>query len=322
MAAAMNMASNPQNLITLDAKEIDGRSVGRIVMWQLSGGGVSLESLENALKEVESSANPPSPVTPKLALHRAVETVATELGFETLLLGAKEVEKDANGKPKGYQRKRGDWAIVKRPKERMTDMGGAEVVYSIVASARVGAGDQLEATVSDVREDDDLERKLKAAYAASKGVLVPADIGNWLCDKLRGLDAMALKPNGGIYFIPKPNVARWDKVVAALAKVSAHKIHGIPAMRTQDAIDAIMSAITEETRAECERVNKEIAESGLGKRALESREKEADDLLSRLERYETLLGGRLDDLRSAIDETRAAIVTAQMTLAAPAAEGT
>ena len=87
-------------------------------------------------------------------------------------------------------------------------------------------------------------------------------------------------------------------------------------MRTRDAVDAILAAITAETRSECDKMAAEIATAGLGKRALETREEATAGLLGRLERYEGLLGTRLDELRAAIDETRNAVAMAKMSLGA------
>lgn len=315
MVAAMTM-NNPHNLITIDDKEIDARSVGRIVMWQLSSATVGLDALMAALTDAGSEAKPPTPVSAKVALHRAVEAVADTLGgCEALLLTAKQIAEDDPARKKGYQRKRGDWAVVR--KQKVAEDSTA-AIYPIVATARLAAGDRIEVdTTPDavVQTGAEIREMLEGAFDAAGKVLAPPDVGSWLCDKLRALDAVPLKQNGGVYFIPKDRVAKWDRLVAALTKASTHRVHGIPAMRTQDAVDAILAAITAETRAECERMTKEIAEAGLGARALETREKETDSLLGRLERYEGLLGGRLDELRAAIEETRTAVATARMTLA-------
>jgi hypothetical protein len=309
MVAAMNQNTNPHNVIAIDDKEINARSVGRLVLWSLTGGDVSLAALVAALDAEGSKANPPPPVTAKVALHRAIDVVAKELGCEAMLLTAKQVETDEAGKPKGYQRKRGDWAIVRAPKQR-TGETGEEVAYPIVASARI-EGDAISVSAGTAFE---VEERLRQTFGAARAVLAPADIGHWLCDKLRALDAVPVKENGGVYFLPKGNVERWEKLVAALGKASGHKVFAIPSMRTQDAVEAILAAITAETRGECEKMAEEIATAGLGKRALETRETATGELLGRLERYEGLLGARLDDLRAAIEETRSAVTVAKMAL--------
>ena len=137
MVAAMNQNTNPHDIIGIDDKEINARAEGRLDLWSLTGGDVSLTGLVAALEAEGSKAEPPPPVTAKVALHRAIEAVARDLGCEAmLLLTAKQIEAVEGEKPKGYQRKRGDWAIVRAPKQR-TGEAGEEVAYPIVASARV-----------------------------------------------------------------------------------------------------------------------------------------------------------------------------------------
>src|ERR1017187_5398380 len=91
---------NGSNVIAIDDKEIQKRSVGRVTFWSASGGDVQLSVLTQALLDVGSTAEPPGEVTPKVALHRAVEEVAKELGCEPMLLAAKHVEVDPNAKKK------------------------------------------------------------------------------------------------------------------------------------------------------------------------------------------------------------------------------
>jgi hypothetical protein len=288
------MAAAPNVIAIHDDDIIDKASLGRIVFWSLAG-YVVLDSLTAALLAEGSTAIPPEEVTAKVALHRAVETVAGTLkGHEALM------------------RKRGDWAIVRKPTEKMADGGGKEIAYPIVATAKIDNG----ALVVETTEGPDLRAQLEATFAASKQVLAPADIGHWLCAKLRALDAVSLRDSGGFYFLPADRCEKWDKLVAGVRKASSHALHAIPAMRTQDAVDAILAAVTTETLAECEAIAKDIAVSGLGKRALETREASLAGSLEKLGRYESLLGARLDGLRDAIDKATASVAVAKMALAA------
>ena len=295
-----------------DDSDINKKAVGSIIFWALSGGNLSLAALTDALTAATSKAKPPPEVTAKVALHRAVESVAKELGCEPLLLAAKQVEQAADEKKK-YQPKRGDWAIVRKPRERLAEDGPA-VEYPIIASARVEDGVLKVSVSSDPTVAGDIESRLHTAFVAAKGVLAPSDIGHWLCEKLRGLDAVPLKDSGGVYFIPRDIKEKWDKVCTALKACSGHQVFGVPSMRSKDAVDAILAAVAAETRAECDKIATEIADAGLGRRALESRETTTTELLGRLGRYENLLGTRLDELRDAIDGARAAVATAKMAL--------
>jgi len=279
--------------VDLDA-EVNKRACGRITMWSLNG-DVTVEALTKALEIVESKALPPEAPSALVALNRAVETVAKAMGH---------LDKHHLG--------RGEWAIVgKGETEKGLDGVQRKLVYDIECTAKiVREGDTERLEIAGKGED-----QIRAAYDIAKATLAPADIGTWLCDKLTQLGALALRDRGGVYFVPQPQVWKWDRIIAALKKCSKHVVNIIPAMRSQDAVDAILTSLTADTRAECDKIVADIGDGELGTKALATREKTAADLLARVSQYEELLGTKLDALRAVLDETKNAVAVAALATA-------
>jgi hypothetical protein len=273
------------NVIAIDDQEMDKRACGRITFWDLSG-DVDLDRLTQAVGNIVKL--PESP-TPKVCVHRAVDECARRHNLEVRHRGAAM------------------WDIVGTPVEE-----NRQLVYPIETSARLmtkadGIGEEV-----GVSATGQYSSEVLADYSKARGVLATTDIGNWLCDTLTKLGGIPLRDRGGVYFVPQDRVEAWERVVAAIKACSMHKVHVIPAMRSQDAVEAILAAITADTRKACETIVEEIGDGELGKRALETRENQTADLLDRLDRYEGLLGTKLDELRAAIDETRQAVAVARL----------
>ena len=272
-------------VIALDDAEIDKRSCGRITFWDLSG-DVDLNALVAALGDaVKAPENP----TPKVSLHRAVDECARRHDLEVRHRGT------------------GMWDIVGEPVE-----DSRQLVYPIETSARLmteadGIGEEV--GVSAVGQ---YSSEVFADYSKARGVLATTDIGNWLCDTLTKLGGVPLRDRGGVYFVPQDRVASWERVTTALQTCSLHRVHRVPAMRSQDAVEAILAAVTADTKKACDTIVGEIGDGSIGKRALETREEKTAELLERLDRYEGLLGTRLDELRAAIEKTRGAVAMARM----------
>lgn len=271
--------SNTAAIIAIDDAEINKRSCGRITMWDLSG-DVDLGRLAAALGDVVAHPDEPSP---KVALHRAVDDVARLNRLEVRNRGA------------------GEWVIVDEPEQ-----DGDRLIYPVACSAHLA--NDTEVVVRGPRASLDVQ----GAYDRARASLATTDVGNWLCDTLTKLGGIGLRDRGGVYFVPQDRVDIWERVVAALKTCSSHRVHTIPAMRSQDAVEAILTALTADTKAACDAMVEDIGSSTLGKRALETRENQTADLLARVDRYEGLLGTQLDELRDAIDKTRQAVAVARM----------
>jgi hypothetical protein len=296
------MATSNVIAIHKDDETLLKHAAGRIVFWTNSG-DVTVDAFSKALIEAGSFAVAPDAPSALVALHRAVENVAKTLGHLDV-----------------HHKGRGEWAIVSNPREVDDLQTGKALVYAVRVSAKVVyTGDDKNRVASIEVSEGEGAQLIRDAFDAAKGLLAPSDIGSWLCEKLTKLDAVPLRGSGGVYFLPHPSVVKCEKITSAIKASTRHTVSAIPAMRTADAIDAILQAVTADTQATCDKIAADVADGSLGAKALASREKVAAELLERSERYEGILGKRLDALRDAIGLTRAAVATAL--LAAASAEG-
>ena len=274
-----------ENLIAVRDNEA-GDNVGSIVFWTMSG-TVNHTRFADSLARQGSTFKAPDEPSNVVALHRAVNEVARVTGGEA------------------HQRKRGSWAIVgKGHEETDTETGKTEMVYPIHVTASI-EGDAIVTDSQQVRD----------AFDVARYQIAPQDISSWLCRVLDKLGAVSLRDSGGFYFVPNDKTADWARVTTAIKHASSHTIHSVPAMRSAEAVDAILGAITSATQAACDKISTDIQGEGLGRRALETRQRETAEILARVEKYEELLGLKLDALREATANVRAGVATAMLALA-------
>lgn len=283
MVAAMN-------LIAVDDRaqdyELNQKACGRIVWWALSG-PMHVATFGERLALEGASVQPPEAPSPKVALHRAAEDAARAAGTVCRSLGA------------------GAWALASKPREENADDGRPRLVSDIVTRAMLRDDDSIRAEGPDAEAIED-------AFARAREHLSSQDMSGWLCDAIAKLGAVALRESGGFYFVPKDAVERWQAVARAVEGCSGHKLYNVPALRSADALDAILAAVTSDTQKACADITRDMG--SLGPRGLGTRENELRALSDRASRYEAILGTKLDVLRDAIRETQAGITAAVFAL--------
>jgi hypothetical protein len=286
----MNAATN---LIAIQDHEINKQAVGRIVFWQLAG-SVNRTRLAETLHNASTAATPPEEVSPGVAVHRAVETVARANSGEA------------------RQLTRGVWAIVGKGEAQETGTTLGSIAYAVKSKARVAP------LPSGIAVEGEHEAALVNAFAEAKAALSPQDVSVWLTKQLELLGAVALRETGGFYFVPQDVIFAWEEIATAVKLASSHKLYAVPALKSQDALDAILGAVTLDTQAACAEASRDLGT--LGKRGLATREGELSALVQRASRYEAILGKKLDTLRVAIEETRASVATAMFALGSEESE--
>lgn len=289
-------AKTQEEFLALSGEEVDKRACGRITMWSLNG-DITVESLTAALKNAGSVAIPPEEPSALVALNRAVQAGAKSLGHLDV-----------------HHKGRGEWVIVGKGVETADAEGKKSLSYPISCTAKVTRDPQTSVETLEINGEG--ADKIRGAYEIAKHTLAPADIGTWLCEKLTALKAIPLRDRGGIYFVPQPVVVKWQKIQSALTACSAHHVHTIPALKSKEAIQAILSALTSDTRAACGKIAGDVAAGELGNKALDKRQREVDELLDRVAAYEGIVGQSLGELRDAIDETKRAIAVAVLAASA------
>lgn len=163
---------------------------------------------------------------------------------------------------------------------------------------------------------DRLKTAVYSAFAAQQGLFDPGDITGWLVKLAYANNAVTLRDSGGVYFVPKPAMDFWNKAADVIEHVSngAHRVFRIPAMRTADAVAAITDAVTAEAQAFVADVEKELAATGddeLGRRALKTRQAQADALLTKVASYEKLLGLQME-IREKVTSLSATVAAAAL----------
>lgn len=149
--------------------------------------------------------------------------------------------------------------------------------------------------------DDTKRRTIWKAYQTEFQCLSSRDLSSWLVGLADQAGAVRLRESGGIYFIPSTHVSWWESVSSAVEAASANNcVYAVPALKTESAVRAILSALETEARAAVDQMQADLDERGAGKRALASRREACAALVAKVSSYEQLLGKKLTDLTGLI----------------------
>lgn len=210
------------------------------------------------------------------------------------------------------------WAVV----EEIVHEGAAPVYTTLVIvryDAASAAGFKLETVDAAGNQALQFMQRLCDAVTCQSGLFAPEDITGWLVKLAYGHGAVTLRDSGGVYFIPRPAMAFWNKAADAIQSASDHKVFRIPAMRNDEAVAAIIDAVTLEAEQEAQKINDEIM-AGLGDRAIETRKDRIAALLTKVGSYEELVGQKMK-ISERLESLQASIATAKLIGSAPAEEG-
>jgi hypothetical protein len=287
---------NAADLVVVEGTE---QRAGAIVWWRLSGNishAALLAAWEGGAADKHgrtlSNAWLPGEPSARAALRRAVQSVT----------GPRRL---ARPLPAGA-----GWALVEeRPSKDNEKVLEHEVVLTCAidsACAMRGFAKRPDAVP--------LGGEIRAEYERARTALDAGDIGSWLSDLVRSrLHAVALRDSGGIYFVPRSYVERYAQVRDVLRTCSAHVLHEVPALRTEEAVAAILSALEDEAKAAVDDMVERIGRTGdeaLGKRGLASQVARLDRLRDKVAGYEALLGARVEGLREHLVELTATTTAA------------
>lgn len=261
---------------------------GAIIMWALSG-TVPHARLEAAwVARGGDAADLPKAPKPRRVLRRALQTLA---GKRRLV------------RPLGEHAERGHALVDER------DEGDAGLVHATSASARVEGG-----ALRVEGAGPDLSHAIEARYQAQQGLLLASDIGDWLVQQVPAtLDGVALRPKGGVYFVPPHAIERLDMLAATLADVGVARIFRVPAMHSEDAVETILHAVQNEARDGAVALAEALADSvHTTRRGWEARLRDLDALEAKVTRYEALLGASLTTLHEKLTPLRAGLAAAAL----------
>tara|TARA_R110000824_G_scaffold3120_3_gene14398 strand:+ start:821 stop:1663 length:843 start_codon:yes stop_codon:yes gene_type:complete len=129
------------------------------------------------------------------------------------------------------------------------------------------------------------------------------------------LRGVSLKSHGGVYWIPEKSVAKWEQVCIVIETASkANRVHKIRTVIDKDSCRAYTEALREHVKYEAGVIKEKVLKGGLKKRALATKENEADELKGLIKEYESMFQVTLDDLTAIADDagTSAAFAALQM----------
>lgn len=254
---------------------------GCVSYWSLSG-NVQEDALRTAwLAEGLDEQQLPTLPSPRVALQRAVE----DLRERRLLI--RQVQ--------------GGWAFV-----REREVSGY-LDYEQVGAVRF---DTLFRLVFVEGTPDKVRSYVEGQFRSNLHVLTHGDIGSWITGQAERLHGVALRPTGGVWFIPRDSAEEWRRIASALRAASAHAIYEIPALPTKSAVEAILDAVSREAADEAKKIEEELASGELGVRAMETRTACAEAMERKLAKYEELLGRSLSDLTDRLETIRGNLAVA------------
>jgi hypothetical protein len=264
----------------------DAKLAGRVTWWRLRG-EVDWTSLRDAWVAAGLAEDLlPATITPSKALQRAVvDLKAPHRMVRPLPKGA------------GYQ------VVIESENAGEWDYTTSAKIALDVATNRptLDPGDHA------------LTVPLLDAFDRHLASLATTDISEWLSHLADYLRAVPLRDRGGVYFIPRHNVAEWDRMVAVIKAVSGHHVAGIPALQSADAVEAILDAVEAEAEAEVARIEDKLGGGELGARALKTQIAHSEAVEAKMSEYESLLGdGRLDRIRERLGALQANLAAAAL----------
>jgi hypothetical protein len=194
------------------------------------------------------------------------------------------------------------WALVDERTEE-----GDNLQYQVCLTARIVA-DELRVEPAD----HPLADKLAAEYDHLLRVWDGGIVSSWMSEMTRNFHAVPLRERGGIYFIPKTDLPEYKRRIAVLNAVSDCRVYEIPAMHSDDAIEAILAAVLAQADGEIAEMDSELEADEIGVRAIRTRETRCESLMEHVQLYEGLLGRNLDALKKRVDDLKAQLVQAAL----------
>ena len=160
-------------------------------------------------------------------------------------------------------------------------------------------------------QEHPLRDAIKESYLFEKNLIPAASLGKILVQACRELNGIPLRPRGGMYWIPKSSIEDWEKIVAVVE--SANRGNTTWKMRTStdaESIQAICDSLIIQVENQLDNLEEELEHGSLGKRALETREREAKALDDLCKTYEGILSVTLDGLRGRVTSVETAACNA------------
>lgn len=258
-------------------------TAGCVVWWRLSG-SLALETLQSAWEAAgHDMALLPKQITPSEALSRTMR---------------QHQRKHVLARPLGRYK---GWALVS---EDVTD---GELDYEVLCKAHLDSDKRVVVEA----DDENLVFAITDAYHAHRDILSATDVSIWISGRLiPQVQAVKLRDTGGVYFVPRDNVTTFVAWAGLLRNISDHVVYELPALRSEEALEAILVAVVTEADKELAAMEGELDMDELGVRALHTRERRCETVRAKITTYEHLLDQGMEDMQDRLGSLQAAIVEA------------
>lgn len=162
--------------------------------------------------------------------------------------------------------------------------------------------------------------ELCATYHHCLNALSTEQTSGWLVGLAEHVGAVGLRGRGGFYFIAANRLPAWHAMMCAIEAASGKRLYEMPAMRSDQAVRAVLDAVTREAQKEAAKLRAELDAGDMGERALQTRTNQLADLRRKVEGYEGLLGDKLNALREELTALSASLGAATLVTLAGQAE--
>lgn len=148
--------------------------------------------------------------------------------------------------------------------------------------------------------------QVAAQFRAGLEAAAVHETSSWLSRvHQKALDGVRLRDNGGIYFIPQPRRGTWARFWEVIAQAGArHVVWGVDAAETEDTVRVVLDAVTRDVERTLSEVAVSFDNPDLTTRGMNAVERRLEAATSRLERYDGILGERLETLRVKLNASR------------------
>lgn len=166
-----------------------------------------------------------------------------------------------------------------------------------------------------------LELELTEAYKRQRSILKPSQVASSLVAILAHLNAVVLRPTGGVYWLPDSSLGIWQQLadVVQVAGVGGRNaVYRITHTFDAESVRAVRDAVLAEADREAAEIIKEVDSGELGERALRARADQADRLKEKVQEYERILNESLGTATE-IAERAGHVATAAKIIATAAA---
>lgn len=270
---------------------------GAIVFWRIEG-GVPVAAVRAALANAGIPEKAlPEPPSNEVVLSRAVKHACGSV---------------AGRRPVSRLLRDGSWSIASAIDTVVPTAAGEQddgtrfsrrLEFRGVARVRLSAGGRFIGKADDEAGTAFLD-VCRALVEDAGDRLDATDVPAWLVRLMTAADATSLRPQGGIYFVPRHAMPIFRAVVDAVHAHTATRITAIPAVRGDDASGAILEGLRHEAEAAFAALLEATSEKG--ERAQANRQSDIDALVRKIERFESSIGSRADAARAALETANAA----------------